>query len=154
MKSLNQALEQADKASANAGLKLTPKRRNVYSLLLASDTPLSAYELADQFRDAFGQAIPAMSIYRMLDFLTENNMAHKLTSENKFISCAHSTCSHAHQVPQFLICEVCHKVKEIGIEKDIFNALHDSVESAGYSLREAQLELKCLCSDCTRAQQQ
>lgn len=151
---LNQALEQADQASANIGLKLTPKRRHVLSLLLAADTPLSAYELADQFKSAFGQAIPAMSVYRMLDFLTENNLAHKLTSENKFVSCAHSHCSHEHQVPQFLICENCHKVKEIGIEKEIFDALRNSVHEAGFSLQEAQLELKCLCANCTQAQQQ
>ncbi|EAR08102.1 Fur family transcriptional regulator [Reinekea blandensis] len=151
MNQLDDALQQADQASTRAGLKLTPKRRHLFSLLLASDTPLSAYELADRFKDSFGQAIPAMSVYRMLDFLTENNLAHKLTSENKFVSCAHSTCNHAHQVPQFLICERCHQVKEVGIKKEVFDALRESVDSAGYSLREAQLELKCLCAACAEA---
>lgn len=152
MTQLDDALLQADQASNHAGLKLTPKRRNLFSLLLASETPLSAYELADRFKESFGQAIPAMSVYRMLDFLTENNLAHKLTSENKFVSCAHSTCDHAHQIPQFLICERCHQVKEVGIKKAVFEALQDSVNAAGYSLREAQLELKCLCAACAEAQ--
>ena len=151
MNQLNDALQQADQASTRAGLKLTPKRRHLFSLLLASETPLSADELADRFKDSFGQAIPAMSVYRMLDFLSENNLAHKLTSENKFVSCAHSTCNHAHQVPQFLICERCHQVKEVGIKKEVFEALRESVDSAGYSLREAQLELKCLCAACAEA---
>jgi len=142
---------QADFASEKAGVKLTPKRKSILALLLASDIPLSAYELADQFKSACGQSIPPMSVYRMLDFLTENNLAHKLTSENKFVSCAHSTCSHVHEVPQFLICEQCHQVKEVGIKKDIFEALKSSVEQAGFSLKQSQLELKCLCADCAKA---
>ncbi|MEJ2043001.1 MAG: Fur family transcriptional regulator [Reinekea sp.] len=150
MNNLTTAQHQADKASNKAGLKLTPKRRNVFSLLLASKTPLSAYELADQFKTEFGQSIPTMSIYRMLDFLTDNNLAHKLTSENKFISCAHSTCDHSHQIPQFLICESCHQVKEIGIQKEIFDALKESVEQADYCLQDAQIELKCLCASCAK----
>ncbi len=151
MSTLEAAQNQADEATSKAGLKLTPKRRNVFTLLLASKTPLSAYELADQYKSIFEQSIPPMSVYRMLDFLTDNNLAHKLTSENKFISCSHSTCSHSHQIPQFLICEKCHQVKEIGIQKEIFDALKQSVEHAGYRLQEAQLELKCLCTECAKA---
>lgn len=151
MTTLSQADVLADQASKKVGVALTPKRRNVFALLLASQVPLSAYELADLYKASFEQAIPAMSVYRMLDFLTENNLAHKLTSENKFISCAHSTCSHEHQVPQFLICENCHQVKEVGIEKDVFETLKQSVEAAGYSLKQSQLELKCLCEQCAKA---
>lgn len=151
MTTLEQAKQLAQQASEKAGVSLTPKRERVFSLLLASNIPLSAYELADQFKDQFEQSIPPMSVYRMLDFLTENNLAHKLTSENKFISCAHSTCSHAHQVPQFLICERCHQVKEVGIQKDVFETLKQSVEQAGYFLNQSQLELKCLCEQCAKA---
>ena len=150
MTNLESALNQADLASNKAGVKLTPKRRHLFALLLASNIPLSAYELTDLFKTTFGQSIPPMSIYRMLNFLTDNNLAHKLTSENKFISCAHSTCDHNHQIPQFLICESCSQVKEIGIQKDIFNALKLSVEQAEYCLQEAQLELKCLCANCAK----
>ena len=151
MTTLQAATIRADDASDKAGVKLTPKRRNVFTLLLASDTPLSAYELAEQCKEQFGQSIPPMSIYRMLDFLTENNLAHKLASANKFVSCAHSTCNHIHQVPQFLLCEQCHQVKEIGIQKEIFAALKISVEQAGFVLTQSQLELKCLCTDCAQA---
>jgi Fur family zinc uptake transcriptional regulator len=145
---LQEAELRADSASEKAGVKLTPKRRNVFALLLASDVPLSAYELADLFKSSFGQSIPPMSVYRMLDFLTDNNLAHKLSSENKFVSCAHSTCSHSHQIPQFLICENCHQVKEVGIQKEVFETLKNSVENAGFYLMQSQLELKCLCANC------
>jgi Fur family zinc uptake transcriptional regulator len=145
---LQEAEQQANAASKKAGVKLTPKRRNVLTLLLASDIPLSAYELADHFKASFELSIPPMSVYRMLDFLTDNNLAHKLSSENKWVSCAHSTCSHTHEVPQFLICENCHQVKEVGIKKEVFETLKSSVEQAGFVLNQSQLELKCLCAIC------
>lgn len=151
MTTLQEAGDRANDASAKTGIKLTPKRKQVFTLLLASKTPLSAYEIADQYHQSFEQPIPVMSIYRMLDFLTENNLAHKLSSENKFISCSHSTCSHSHQVPQFLICEQCHQVKEVGIEQGVFESLKGTVEKAGYVIEQTQLELKCLCVECAKA---
>jgi Fur family zinc uptake transcriptional regulator len=151
MTALEQATLQANDASEKIGIKLTPKRANIFALLLASQTPLSAYEIADQYKSEFDQSIPPMSVYRMLDFLADNNLVHKLTSENKFVSCEHSSCSHAHQVPQFLICEKCHHVREVGIQKEVFETLKASVERAGYSLKQSQLELKCLCAECAKA---
>lgn len=153
MTELTDAQLLAESASSNTGIKLTPKRKKIFSLLLAATKPLSAYELADLFEQTWGQTIPTMSVYRMLSFLTDNNLAHKLTSENKFVCCAHSTCSHEHEIPQFLICENCHQVKEIGIQKEVFEALNQSVEDAGYSLQHSQLELKCLCAECAKAHQ-
>jgi len=150
MQTIVKATEMAESASSHAGVQLTPKRRNLLALLLRTNLPLSAYELADYYKDEFDQAIPPMSVYRMLDFLTENNLVHKLSSENKFVSCAHSTCKHVHEIPQFLICEKCHSVKEIGIPKEVFDVLAQSVDQAGYSLQQSQLELKCLCAECAK----
>lgn len=145
---LNNFDEVAEQASSKAGIKLTPKRKNLLKVLLASEVPLSAYEIVDQLKVDYKQATPPMSVYRMLDFLTENNLAHKLTSENKYISCAHSTCNHDHAVPQFLICDRCHQVKEVGIQSEVFAALEASAQKAGFTLTQSQLELKCLCADC------
>lgn len=151
MNAWQKAENQADKASTKAGVKLTPKRKHLLMLLLNSPTPLSAYELAEAFKTQYGQSIPAMSVYRMLDFLTDNNLAHKLASENKFVSCAHSQCDHQHQIPQFLICEKCQQVKEIGIAKEVFETLKASVESSGFHLMQSQIELKCLCENCANS---
>ncbi len=148
MSALTKAKSQAEQASKSLGINLTPKRMNLFSLLLNSKTPLSAYELAQCYKENFGDSVPPMSIYRMLDFLTENNMAHKLSSENKFIGCSHVNCDHAHGVPQFLICETCHEVKEIEIKKEVFDILNESVNQADFVLKQTQLELRCLCAKC------
>ena len=51
------------------GGRLTPKRRQVLEILLQKPQPLSAYEIADQYQQILSETIPAMSVYRMLDFL-------------------------------------------------------------------------------------
>ncbi|TXR52095.1 Fur family transcriptional regulator [Reinekea thalattae] len=149
---IESALAKAELASHNTGVNLTSKRKQVLALLMASERALSAYDLADHYREQFEQSVPAMSIYRMLGFLTENNLAHKLSSENKFISCAHSTCSHDHGVPQFLICQGCQQVKEVLLDKKLFQDIQQAVSDADFVLADPQLELKCLCQSCASAQ--
>ena len=51
--------------------------------------------------------------------------------------------------PQFLICAKCQSVKEIAISKAIIDELDDQVAKAGYQLMNSQLELQCLCEQCT-----
>lgn len=145
---LDRVIRKAEEHCNHPGAKLTPKRKSILTLLLRSEKPLSAYELAERYQQQFNDAIPPMSVYRMLDFLMGENLAHKLSSENKFVACAHIACDHQHQVPQFLICDRCNTVKEIAIGKDIIDALDSNVTAAGYHLINHQLELHCLCNAC------
>lgn len=145
---LDRVIRKAEEHCNHPGAKLTPKRKSILTLLLRSEKPLSAYELAERYSQQFRESIPPMSVYRMLGFLVDENLAHKLTSENKFVACSHIACDHQHQVPQFLICDRCSRVKEIVISKDIIDALDTSVTEAGYHLVNPQLELHCICDEC------
>jgi len=66
----------------------------------------------------------------------------------KYVACSHIACNHAHQIPQFLICDQCHQVREVGVEKAIINALQNSVEKADFYLNSPELELHGICKDC------
>lgn len=145
---LTTLLDKALSRCQQQGGKLTEKRERVLSLLLQSNKPLSAYEVADQLNKQTEQSMPAMSVYRILDFLVSIQLVHKLSSANKYVACSHIACEHSHQVPQFLICQKCQKVKEIGIPKTLVEQLRQSVLDAGYRLINSQLELDCLCQDC------
>lgn len=148
---LKQTLGKAEQSCRASGARLTEKRRNILAILLRARTPLSAYEIADRYGSDYGEPIPAMSVYRMLDFLAAENLAHKLNSENKYLACGHIACDHRHETPQFLICSRCNKVREIGIKPEVIAALRDTVEGSGYRLLTSQLELDCLCEDCARS---
>lgn len=148
---VRKALSRADAECTRAGQRLTDKRKNVLAELLRSPTPLSAYDIVAALEKSHGQPVTPMSVYRMLDFLVENNLAHRLKTENKYLACAHITCSHDHSVQQFLICERCQTVKEIAIDSRVINALTRGVAKAGFQLSKSPLELRCLCAACSNA---
>lgn len=145
---IEQTLSKAKNICKGNGVNLTQKRENVLSSLIQAQEAISAYEIAEQYRALFEQTIPAMSVYRILDFLAENSLVHKLSSANKYIACSHISCSHEHAIPQFLICETCNSVTEIAIKSSVINELTASVEKIGFSLSTNQLELKGFCENC------
>jgi Fur family zinc uptake transcriptional regulator len=137
-------------ACALAGVKLTSKRKNVLIVLLNSKTPLSAYDIADNYKKQFQESLPVMSVYRMLDFLIKEKLVHKLETSGRYISCAHIACDHQHEAPQFLICDHCGNVKEVGIKKPIINEIERSVKKIGFTLTNSQLELHGICKRCLK----
>ena len=141
-------IEHAEQYCKNHGVQLTTKRKLILSSLLQSDKALSAYDIIDLCEQKFQQKIPAMSVYRILEFLENEKLVHKLKLANKYVACSHITCSHEHGVPQFLICGTCDDVKEITINKSTMSALENDIEQAGFELVSPQLEMNCICKSC------
>jgi len=147
-KQLNQIIGKASNKCAHSGGRLTEKRKRILEFLLRSQCPLSAYEIADAYNSSSNTNMPTMSVYRILEFLEDELLVHKLSSANKYVACSHIACDHAHQVPQFLICAKCQNVKEIAISKTIIEELDIQLTEAGYKLLNSQIELQCLCEHC------
>nr|WP_010131714.1 transcriptional repressor [Microbulbifer agarilyticus] len=145
---VKQIMQRATERCRENGVRFTDKRQSILSLLLRSSAPLSAYEIVDQYREETGESIQGMSVYRMLDFLVENGLAHKLVSANKFVACSHIACHHDHEIPQFLICEGCGTVKEIAVKSEVVKTLRKGAADVGWQLRSPALELPGLCDRC------
>lgn len=141
-------LERAEKHCAELGGKLTEKRRQVLSGLLESPKALSAYELTDFCNSKVKHDLLPMSVYRILEFLETQNLVHRLSLTNKYVACSHITCDHDHELPQFLICNSCDRVEEIGVAKSLFNRLIGTAKTAGFDLVSNQIELEVRCEDC------
>jgi Fur family zinc uptake transcriptional regulator len=148
MSNIESTIEHAEKRCKANGARLTTKRKRILTGLIESNKALSAYELIDFCKQRFGEKIPAMSVYRILDFLETQHLVHKLNLANKYVACIHINCDHTHAVPQFLICKNCSKVKEISINQSTISDLSETVKSAGYDLYTPQVELNCLCESC------
>ncbi|MEE4661258.1 MAG: Fur family transcriptional regulator [Halieaceae bacterium] len=148
MGQLEAVIDRAEQQCAERGQRLTPKRKQVLQGLLQSGRALSAYELVDVCKDMFDQSMPAMSVYRILDFLEEQRLVHKLKMVNRYVACAHITCDHSHGEPQFLICSGCNRVDEIRPDAEIVRLLREDIEAAGFHLPSPQLEINCICHDC------
>lgn len=150
MQRVESIINHAERHCRSHGARLTPKRKKILSGLILSEKALSAYELIDFCKERFGESIPAMSVYRILEFLEEEHLVHKLNLANKYVACSHITCDHEHDVPQFLICGKCNRVEEISVSKSTLGELQDNVEQAGFHMVSPQIEMNCICHSCAK----
>ena len=148
MDNVAKIVDHAERQCRDHGARLTEKRKHVLSGLLQSDKALSAYELIEVCRNQFGETLPPMSMYRILDFLRRERLVHKLNLANKYVACSHITCDHAHAASQFLICVECQKVEEISVSRAVIGELESTIEKAGFRLATPQVEINCICDDC------
>lgn len=141
-------LAKADQHCRERGERLTPKRQRLLGLLLQARGPKSAYDLIADHERVYHEAPAAMSVYRMLNFLVEAGLVHKLATTNQFMACTHIACDHSHERPQFLICDDCQNVEEVSIHGNLLNELKASAEEVGFVMGSQQLEVHGRCRRC------
>jgi len=148
MANIETMIQQAEQHCVSQGVRLTEKRKQILIGLIQSNKALSAYELIDFCKEHYGINMPAMSVYRILEFLEDQGLVHKLNLANKYVACVHISCDHNHAATQFLICSNCSKVKEVSIEPAIIAELQAVSQQAEFKLISPQLEMNCLCEAC------
>lgn len=124
-------------------LRLTPRRRQVLDILLASHQPLGAYQILDALNRA-GPDTPIAPpiVYRALDYLLAEGLVHRIESRNAFISCARP----GHQcAAQFLICRHCERVAELEDSDAHWLAGADRL---GFEVDHSVVEITGICAAC------
>jgi Fur family transcriptional regulator, zinc uptake regulator len=145
--SLESALAMAEAYCRERGEKLTPIRRKVLELLLASGRATKAYSLLDEMRQIHPGSAPP-TVYRALDFLLSAGLIHRIESINAFAVCHDLTqCQHGILV----VCQQCGNVTELH-EPKLRQALVTQIEAAGYRLAGDGIELKGFCAQCQASQ--
>lgn len=145
---LARALSEAAATCTARGTQLTPARRRVLELLLSSHRPVKAYDLIAHVGEGGSPAKPP-TVYRALDFLLQNGLAHRIESLNAFIACGVHGCRRA---VAFLICEKCGAADE----RDAGAALADLQGWAGgrnFSIKVSVIEARGLCAACAGAEE-
>jgi len=148
MDAIYQVIDHAERCCKENGTRLTEKRRLALSLLSKSDKTLSAYELLEVYKVEKGDALPVMSMYRILKYLMVEHLIHHLELVNKYVACVHINCEVEHAQTQFLTCAQCQKMKEIRTSELIVDAIKKNIGDAGFRLAGPQLEMNCICDDC------
>lgn len=146
--SIEHALSTAAKMCHESGTKLTPKRTKLLAGLLLSNKAQSAYDLIDIMQQEYGEKLQPTTVYRMLDMLRNENLVHKLHVSNRYVACSHICCNHPHEVPQFLVCDQCHKVVEISVNQTMIEHFSQQAAANEFVLMSPQLELHCVCIEC------
>jgi len=111
--------------------------------------PLSAYEIIDQLRDKGLTAPP--TVYRALNRLIEDGLAHRLESLNAFVACRHP---HHHDrgagQAVFAICDRCGSARELE-QPEVVRLLGETAAGIGFALKEMTVELSGRCAACLAA---
>ncbi|BDX07026.1 Fur family transcriptional regulator [Planctobacterium marinum] len=149
---LDCALEVAESVCKQLGRELSTKRQRVLQVLLQSSRPVSAYEITSEYNKLTTPAIKAMSVYRILEFLTSANLAHKLESTNKFIACKQDCDNHQHPYSLFLICDECEQVSEICSTNEFIEQLGCAIGKTKFTPNGHQLEIIGRCASCQTSQ--
>src|SRR5918997_1790346 len=131
---LTAALDAAESRCASVEERLTGPRRRVLELLLASSTPVKAYDLIGAY-GAEGEAAKPPTVYRALEFLERLGFAHRLESLNAYVACRRAGTSHA---AAFLICDCCGATEEF--EPEVSVAVERAGRAHGYAVRALTLE--------------
>ncbi len=144
-------ITEAERQCKANGTKLTNKRKQVLAGLLNANKALSAYELADYCKSEFKSSMPAMSVYRILEFLQKEQLVHELKLANKYVACTHINCGHKHEASQFLICTQCQKVEEINVNHSTIEDIKQNAQNAGFQLASQHLEVNGICNECSQS---
>lgn len=143
-RSIQRALDEATKRCKARGASLTPIRRTVLGLLLDEPGGLKAYDLLDRIKTVHTSATPP-TVYRALDFLIEQELAHRVARTNQFIACTHD----GHGVAcLFLVCPDCDQVTELHDDAAL-SGLFKCLKQAGHTLAGPEIELSATCAACS-----
>lgn len=123
--------------------RLTPIRKEVLRLLLTRNRCAKAYELLEHLRKTHANATPP-TIYRALEFLINEGLAHRVDSLNAYIACG-DPISGTHNL--IAICPDCHVVAEINDIK-ITHTLVNCLRKIKFEPTGSAIEIQALCEIC------
>ena len=143
--SIEHLVQKAQIQCENNGARFTPVREKVFRLLANSEGGVGAYDLLEQLNSSEPNAKPA-TIYRALEFLSEQGFTHKIESTNAYLLCHHF--EHTHPA-QLLICDSCGNVDELHSDV-ISDELIEKAQALGFSISKQTIEARGFCAKCQK----
>jgi Fur family zinc uptake transcriptional regulator len=140
------ALVDAEALCAQRGARLTSTRRRVLEIIWESHAPIGAYDILDALKRE-GRSAQPPTVYRALDFLLSQGLAHRITSLNAYIGCTAPGRSHG---AQMLICERCGTVAELA-DGRIGETVSSAARAVGFRITNQALEVVGICRACAES---
>ena len=160
---VTERLEAAKEQSRIRGVRFTPLRQQIYTLVLQANKPVGAYDLItqlQQMRLAEPEAVSDSSnnqantqtpknvapptVYRSLEFLLSEGLIHQLTSINASVPCCHPRAQHT---AAFLICAQCERVQECS-SLPVQEMMSFAEQDVGFTVERSVIELSGRCQAC------
>ena len=115
----------------------------VYRVLRSARGLMTAYEILDAVRPKGISAPP--TVYRALNRLMREGLAHRLESMNAYVACADTR--HRHETAIFAICHDCGHIDEMH-EGSVVEQLMSRISKYGFSVDQTTIEIRGLCASC------
>lgn len=142
---LKRKLAAAEAAAVARGERMTPPRARVLKLLLEAGQPVKAYDLIARYGDDGRPAKPP-TVYRALEFLERQGLAHRIASISAYVACADEGDEGDAHAAAFLICDCCGDAREVHAHVD--RAMDHAAADAGYVIQRTTIEAHGLCRSC------
>jgi Fur family zinc uptake transcriptional regulator len=138
------AAKDAEDLCARHGVRLTAIRRRIFEILLKAETPLKAYDIIDFMRES-GKRITPATMYRTLEFLLQQGLAHRINALNAYVPC---TAAHESGGLLIFVCSGCQKASELN-DPVLYASLRARLGALGFSLDNASIEIQGSCPACS-----
>ncbi|MBC9130465.1 zinc uptake transcriptional repressor Zur [Frischella sp. Ac48] len=125
-------------------IKLTSQRKIVLAIMLKSEKAMSAYELLDLLKIEEPHAKPP-TIYRVLEFLLEQDFIHKVESSNSYVICPHF--NQLDHISILIICDNCKQITESNSEQ-VADTLKALAKQQQFQIKHSVIEIHGLCHTC------
>ena len=123
-----------------AGLKSTPGRRTVLSLLEKTSTPLSPDQI---YAKAGSATCDRATVYRILDSLSEAGLVQRVSLKGKTFYLPEQSNHHHHHI----ICRECRST--VCLDQCLISPLEKKARQLGFRNVRHSLQLTGLCSKCS-----
>ncbi|MCW2318270.1 Fur family transcriptional regulator [Rhodoblastus acidophilus] len=126
----------------SAALRLNPVQTRILDLLNAAQRPLSAYDVIEALSGEKRMAPP--TVYRALQKLMDEGLAHRVESQNAFVACRHHGPAHS---AAFMICRSCGATREFSAAA-LESFLGQTARKNFFAPEAVSIEIRGLCAAC------
>lgn len=124
-------------------VRMTPLRIEILRLIAEAKHPITAYELLRQLRTSRANSEPP-TVYRVLDYLQDNGLIHKIANNNTYVACDLPQDPHQGQI---FLCRSCGHSFETHDSK-VIKALEEYAIKNQFQLSHDLIELTGICRNC------
>ena len=126
-------------------IRITKLRKLILEHLCKIEKPITAYELLDRLIQCSApqKRYNIMSVYRILNFLLDNGLIHKIDSNNTYSIC----CRPGINICQLFICQSCSGKIETH-KASISHALAKVADHHNFTILSNKIEVLGLCQSC------
>lgn len=144
------ALLLANERCQASGYKLTLLRKQVFEIILAAERPIGAYDIMAELAIVSGRDhIAPPTVYRSLDFLSEQQLIHRVHSLNAFLP---KISLEENKASALFICQQCGTYTD-ATNNAIQQCLNQIANELRFQIANQSLEVLGMCTACNTGKQ-